>query len=152
MSTYAVQRKEKILDDNRLDFLDLHIAILPTSHISTTCLSQFLLFHSVAKTGLGRARSRFPYKARNPDELSFDRGVELIILSTEEVDPDWWRGMSRPRGDVTESGTRIGTLAPKGKTKRSQSTRSNASPFYLWSWYGRQRVAVHVSHLGQMQF
>eukprot|EP00043_Microstomoeca_roanoka_P009973 m.95012 g.95012 ORF g.95012 m.95012 type:complete len:787 (+) comp14747_c2_seq1:104-2464(+) len=41
---------------------------------------------------IGRARSRFPYTARNGDELSFERGVELQILSTDEEDEGWWRG------------------------------------------------------------
>eukprot|EP00045_Choanoeca_perplexa_P000671 m.15423 g.15423 ORF g.15423 m.15423 type:complete len:783 (+) comp10462_c0_seq1:26-2374(+) len=45
-----------------------------------------------ANTGIGRARARFPYVARNPDELTFDRGAELIITSTDEADPGWWRG------------------------------------------------------------
>ena len=59
--------------------------------------------------GLGRARSRFAYAARNEDELSFEacrvcqfafpskrrflqRGVEITIESENELDPGWWRG------------------------------------------------------------
>ena len=44
--------------------------------------------------GIGRARSRFAYTARSPDELTFDRGMELIILSMDDptLDPGWWKG------------------------------------------------------------
>ena len=49
---------------------------------------------SAAKpAGIGRCRSRFPYVASNSDELSFERGVELTILSKDDQDPGWWRGM-----------------------------------------------------------
>lgn len=59
------------------------MSVLPFHHLHSA---------TTGPTGLGRARSRYPYTARQPDELSFDRGVELIILSMEEADPDWWRG------------------------------------------------------------
>lgn len=49
--------------------------------------------------GVGRARSRFAYIAKSHDELSFDRGVELIIISMDDVDPGWWRG-ALPDGRV----------------------------------------------------
>jgi hypothetical protein len=76
--------------------------------------------------GIGRARARFGYVAKSHDELSFDvsmalscflcspprmhrglfacvlipqRGVELVIISTQEADPGWWRG-ALPEGKV----------------------------------------------------
>lgn len=49
--------------------------------------------------GVGRARARFAYVAKSHDELSFDRGTELIILSMQELDPGWWRG-ALPDGRV----------------------------------------------------
>jgi hypothetical protein len=41
---------------------------------------------------IGRCRSRFAYVAKSHDELSFDRGVEIAILSTHDQDPGWWKG------------------------------------------------------------
>lgn len=52
-----------------------------------------------APAGVGRARSRFPYVAKSFDELSFERGVEICVLSMAEVDPGWWRG-SLPDGST----------------------------------------------------
>eukprot|EP00052_Salpingoeca_macrocollata_P034789 m.12643 g.12643 ORF g.12643 m.12643 type:complete len:807 (+) comp6968_c0_seq1:124-2544(+) len=52
-----------------------------------------------AITRIGRARARFPYEAKNPDELSFERGVELDIISTHDQDPGWWKG-ALPSGQV----------------------------------------------------
>ena len=54
------------------------------------------------KTGLGRARAKFAYKAMCSDELSFDRGTEIAILSTKDMDPGWWKG-SLPTGQVFTS-------------------------------------------------
>lgn len=54
---------------------------------------------SSAAQGIGRARSRFAYKAKSHDELSFERGVEICILSMEDQDPGWWKG-SLPNGQV----------------------------------------------------
>lgn len=42
---------------------------------------------------MGRARARFPYVAKHQDELTFERGTELEIISTEDQDPGWWRGV-----------------------------------------------------------
>ncbi len=53
--------------------------------------------------GIGRARSRFAYVAKSHDELSFERGVEICILSTQDVDPGWWKGML-PSGQVRGRG------------------------------------------------
>jgi hypothetical protein len=54
-----------------------------------------------ATSGIGRARSRFAYTARSPDELTFERGIELTILSTNDptLDPGWWKG-SLPNGQI----------------------------------------------------
>eukprot|EP00047_Mylnosiga_fluctuans_P003769 m.230841 g.230841 ORF g.230841 m.230841 type:complete len:803 (+) comp12124_c0_seq1:82-2490(+) len=52
-----------------------------------------------ATLAVGRARARFAYAARSPDELTFERGVELIIVNMEEADPGWWRGQL-PDGKV----------------------------------------------------
>lgn len=51
--------------------------------------------------GIGRARSRFAYTARSHDELTFERGVELIIISMKgpDLDPGWWKG-SLPNGQI----------------------------------------------------
>ena len=51
--------------------------------------------------GVGRARSKFAYTARSPDELTFERGVELTILSTDDptLDPGWWKG-TLPNGQI----------------------------------------------------
>eukprot|EP00729_Bicosta_minor_P001740 gene1740-6643_t len=48
-----------------------------------------------------RARSKFAYTARSADELSFERGVELTILSTGDptLDPGWWKG-TLPNGQI----------------------------------------------------
>eukprot|EP00053_Salpingoeca_punica_P017049 m.162985 g.162985 ORF g.162985 m.162985 type:complete len:812 (+) comp17104_c0_seq1:358-2793(+) len=48
---------------------------------------------------MGRARARFPYVAKHPDELTFERGTELDIISTEDQDPGWWKG-ALPNGQV----------------------------------------------------
>jgi guanine nucleotide exchange factor VAV len=52
-------------------------------------------------SGIGRARSRFAYAARSPDELTFERGVELTILSTDDptLDSGWWKG-TLPNGQI----------------------------------------------------
>lgn len=54
-----------------------------------------------AQAGIGRARSRFAYVARSHDELTFERGVELTILSMEDpsLDPGWFKGRM-PNGTV----------------------------------------------------
>jgi len=54
-----------------------------------------------AQAGIGRARSRFAYVARSHDELTFERGVELTILSMEDpsLDPGWYKGRM-PNGTV----------------------------------------------------
>jgi len=49
--------------------------------------------------GIGRCRSRFAYVAKSSDELSFERGIELTLLSKEDQDPGWWKGML-PDGTV----------------------------------------------------
>lgn len=49
--------------------------------------------------GIGRARSRFAYTAKSHDELTFERGVEICILSTHDQDPGWWKG-ALPNGQV----------------------------------------------------
>jgi len=51
--------------------------------------------------GVGRARSKFAYTARSPDELTFERGVELTILTTDDptLDPGWWKG-TLPNGQI----------------------------------------------------
>jgi len=51
--------------------------------------------------GVGRARSKFAYTARSPDELTFERGVELTILSMDDptLDPGWWKG-TLPNGQI----------------------------------------------------
>eukprot|EP00056_Hartaetosiga_gracilis_P004588 m.76390 g.76390 ORF g.76390 m.76390 type:complete len:651 (+) comp11879_c0_seq1:936-2888(+) len=55
-------------------------------------------FRNVGSTGgdiedsIGRARARFPYQATNEDEISFERGAELQIVSMSEADEGWWRG------------------------------------------------------------
>lgn len=41
---------------------------------------------------LGRARARFDYLARAVDELSFQKGNEIIILSKTSVDEGWMKG------------------------------------------------------------
>ena len=40
-----------------------------------------------------RTRSKFSYTARSDDELSFERGAELTILSTADpsLEPGWWK-------------------------------------------------------------
>lgn len=43
--------------------------------------------------GVGRARSRFPYAGKSFDELTFERGIEIVVLNMDEVDPGWWRGV-----------------------------------------------------------
>ena len=55
----------------------------------------------VGAAEIGRARSKFGYTARSPDELTFVRGVELTILSTSDptLDPGWWKG-TLPNGQV----------------------------------------------------
>ena len=52
-------------------------------------------------TRRSRAQSKFAYTARNLDELTFERGVELTILSTDDptLDPGWWRG-TLPNGQT----------------------------------------------------
>ena len=56
---------------------------------------------SSGASGIGRARSKFAYTARSPDELTFERGVELTILSTDDptLDPGWWKG-TLPNGQM----------------------------------------------------
>lgn len=51
--------------------------------------------------GVGRARSKFAYTARSADELPFERGVELTILTTDDptLDPGWWKG-ALPNGQI----------------------------------------------------
>lgn len=53
-------------------------------------------------SGIGRARSMFAYTARSADELSFERGVELTILSTGDptLDPGWWKGVLLSNGQI----------------------------------------------------
>lgn len=55
----------------------------------------------VDASGIGRARSKFAYTARRPDELTFERGIELTILSTDDptLDPGWWKG-TLPNGQM----------------------------------------------------
>ena len=52
-------------------------------------------------TGIGRARSRFAYQARSHDELTFERGVELVIHTKDDpiLDPGWWKG-ALPNGQI----------------------------------------------------
>ena len=47
---------------------------------------------SSGPVGIGRCRSRFAYTAKSHDELTFERGVEIVILSTHDQDPGWWKG------------------------------------------------------------
>jgi guanine nucleotide exchange factor VAV len=54
---------------------------------------------SDARGAVGRARARFAYKASNEDELSFERGAELVVLSKTEADDGWWKGRL-PIGEV----------------------------------------------------
>jgi hypothetical protein len=32
------------------------------------------------------------YAAKSHDELTFERGIEIIILSMQDQDPGWWKG------------------------------------------------------------
>jgi len=57
------------------------------------------LFGKEQDVGMGRARSRFAYKAKCEDELSFERGIEILVLSTADQDPGWWKGQL-PDGTV----------------------------------------------------
>jgi len=50
------------------------------------------LFGQEKAVGIGRARSRFAYQAKSRDELTFERGIEIIVLSTDDQDPGWWKG------------------------------------------------------------
>ncbi|EDQ92702.1 uncharacterized protein MONBRDRAFT_31066 [Monosiga brevicollis MX1] len=43
-------------------------------------------------SGIGRARALFSYKATADDEISFDKGTELVLLNVVEEDDGWWRG------------------------------------------------------------
>eukprot|EP00040_Diaphanoeca_grandis_P019004 m.100075 g.100075 ORF g.100075 m.100075 type:complete len:776 (-) comp27218_c0_seq1:153-2480(-) len=57
------------------------------------------LFGKQKEVGVGRARSRFAYQAKSNDELSFERGIEILVLSTEDQDPGWWKGQL-PDGQI----------------------------------------------------
>lgn len=57
------------------------------------------MFGQEKAVGIGRARARFAYQAKSHDELSFERGTEIVVLSTEDQDPGWWRGQL-PDGKV----------------------------------------------------
>eukprot|EP00038_Savillea_parva_P023433 m.40912 g.40912 ORF g.40912 m.40912 type:complete len:809 (+) comp6046_c0_seq2:199-2625(+) len=57
------------------------------------------MFGQEKQVGIGRARSRFAYTAKSHDELTFVRGIEIIILSMQDQDPGWWKGQL-PDGTV----------------------------------------------------
>jgi len=50
------------------------------------------MFGQEKAIGIGRARARFAYQAKSHDELSFERGTEIVVLSTDDQDPGWWKG------------------------------------------------------------
>eukprot|EP00040_Diaphanoeca_grandis_P021369 m.113851 g.113851 ORF g.113851 m.113851 type:complete len:782 (-) comp28302_c0_seq1:91-2436(-) len=57
------------------------------------------LFGQEKAVGIGRARSRFAYQAKSRDELTFERGIEIIVMSTDDQDPGWWKGQL-PEGTI----------------------------------------------------
>jgi len=57
------------------------------------------MFGQEKQVGIGRARSRFAYQAKSHDELTFERGIEIIILSMHDQDPGWWKGQL-PNGTI----------------------------------------------------
>lgn len=57
------------------------------------------MFGQEKAVGIGRARARFAYQAKSHDELTFERGTEIVVLSTDDQDPGWWRGQL-PDGKV----------------------------------------------------
>lgn len=72
---------------------------IPFRNAATYASAKATLGGEAKIAGIGRARSRFAYTAKSHDELTFERGVELIILSMEEQDPGWWKGVL-PSGQV----------------------------------------------------
>ena len=79
--------------------------------------------------------------ARNPDELTFDRGAELIITSTDQADPGWWRGRLAT-GEVREMALdralaliSLPALARRGSSRRIsfKNCKSLAQKVYPFS-------------------